>query len=65
MSPKFNANSLNEILGGRILYLVGMMGSGKSFTGPHLARCLNYRFIDQDNLIEQVTKKSNKIEYRF
>ena len=50
--------SLKQILGGRNLYLIGMMGSGKSATGPHLAKHLGYGFIDADDLIEKVTKKS-------
>ncbi|NJN37868.1 MAG: shikimate kinase [Acaryochloridaceae cyanobacterium CSU_3_4] len=35
------------------LYLVGMMGSGKSTTGCTLAQELGYRFIDTDDLITQ------------
>ena len=58
MTDKFNVESLTKILEGRILYLVGMMGSGKTLTGPYLAKSLNYRFIDQDILIEQVAKKT-------
>ncbi len=53
-----NSNELSHILGGRIIYLVGMMGSGKSSTGPYLAKSLGYSFIDQDDLIEKVTKLS-------
>ncbi|KGG32639.1 Shikimate kinase I [Prochlorococcus marinus str. SS51] len=34
------------------------MGSGKSTTGPHLAKLLKYSFIDQDELIEKVAKSS-------
>ena len=58
MTDKFNVESLNKILRGRILYLVGMMGSGKTLTGPYLAKSLNYSFVDQDIVIEQVAKKS-------
>ena len=58
MTNKFNADSLKKILKGRILYLVGMMGSGKSLTGPYLAKYLDYSFVDQDSLIEEVAKKS-------
>ncbi len=53
-----NSNELSKILGGRIIYLVGIMGSGKSQTGPYLAKSLGYSFVDQDNLIEKVTKLS-------
>ncbi len=51
-------DSLIKSLGGRIIYLVGMMGSGKSMTGPLLAELLNYSFIDQDTLIEKIAKTS-------
>ena len=49
---------LNKKLGGRSLYLVGMMGSGKSKTGPALAEKLSYAFVDSDNVIEEYAKKS-------
>ncbi len=45
---------LKKRLGGRNLYLIGMMGSGKSRTGPHLAKSMDYGFVDADNVIEQV-----------
>jgi shikimate kinase len=38
------------------VYLVGMMGSGKSTIGKLIAHDLGYRFIDTDTIIEQVTK---------
>lgn len=38
------------------VYLVGMMGSGKSTIGKLIARDLGYRFVDTDSIIEQVTK---------
>lgn len=37
------------------LYLVGMMGAGKSTTGRALAQQLGYSFIDTDDLITQLT----------
>lgn len=40
------------------VYLIGMMGSGKSTVGKHLAERLNYRFFDTDVLITQVTQCS-------
>ena len=49
---------LNKKLGGRSLYLVGMMGSGKSKTGPVLAKKLSYAFVDSDDVIEKYAKKS-------
>ena len=47
--------SLRQRLGGRSLYLIGMMGSGKSSTGRPLAERLGYGFVDADAVIEQVT----------
>ena len=35
------------------IYLIGMMGSGKSTLGINLANKLNYKFIDMDNYIEK------------
>lgn len=35
------------------IYLIGFMGSGKSYTGRRLAQLLNRRFIDLDDWIEQ------------
>ena len=37
------------------IILTGFMGTGKSSVGRHLARELNYRFVDTDYLIEQET----------
>ncbi len=39
-------------LKGTCLYLVGMMGSGKSTIGKLLAEKLGYRFLDTDELAE-------------
>ncbi len=50
--------SLKQKLSGSNLYLVGMMGSGKSQTGPYLANNLGYSFIDIDEVIETLAKKS-------
>ncbi len=41
----------------RPVALVGMPGSGKSTIGRKLARILNFRFIDSDELIEQEAGK--------
>ena len=43
---------------GRSIFLIGMMGCGKSQTGSKLAELLKYKFIDLDSLIEKVAKKS-------
>ncbi|MEL6352808.1 MAG: shikimate kinase [Cyanobacteria bacterium J06627_28] len=40
------------------LYLVGMMGAGKTTIGRKLANRLGYRFLDTDALIEQSTGKA-------
>ena len=45
--------SLKERLSGRSIYLIGMMGSGKTSTGRPLAKRLGYGFIDADAVIEQ------------
>ena len=45
--------SLRQRLGGRSLYLIGMMGSGKTSTGRPLAERLEYGFVDADAVIEQ------------
>lgn len=47
-----------DFLKGANIYLVGMMGSGKSTVGKHLARLLHYRFIDTDEVIVQANGKS-------
>ena len=43
---------------GRSIFLIGMMGCGKSQTGLKLAELLNYKYIDLDSLIENLAKKS-------
>ena len=45
---------LRQRLEGLNLYLVGMMGSGKSSAGRHLAQQLGYRFLDADTSLEQL-----------
>ncbi|KAJ3677341.1 hypothetical protein LUZ60_003065 [Juncus effusus] len=40
-------------LGGRCIYLVGMMGSGKTTVGKILSEVLGYSFFDSDKLVEQ------------
>ena len=45
---------LKARLGGRNLYLIGMMGSGKSSTGRPLAQRLGYGFVDADGVLEKL-----------
>ena len=46
--------SLKERLSGRSIYLIGMMGSGKTTTGRPLAKRLGYGFVDADAVIKEV-----------
>lgn len=48
-----STHPLKQRLRGRSLYLVGMMGSGKTSTGRPLAERLGYGFVDADAVIEQ------------
>ncbi len=46
------------MLKGVNVYLIGMMGAGKTSVGSLLAQQLGYRFFDTDVLIEQVARQS-------
>lgn len=46
-------------LNGRCLYLVGMMGSGKTTVGKIIAEVLGYSFFDSDKLVEQAVGLSS------
>lgn len=48
---------MSNILQGLNIYLIGMMGAGKTTVGQHLAQQLNYRFIDTDGAIEAISSK--------
>ena len=52
------SSQLRQRLEGLNLYLVGMMGSGKSTAGRQLAEQLGYRFLDADSCLEQVAGRS-------
>ena len=45
-------------LEGLNLYLIGMMGTGKSAVGRPLAEALGYRFIDADTVLEQAAGRT-------
>ena len=51
------ALELRRRLQGVNLYLIGMMGCGKSAVGRPLAEALGYRFLDADTSVEQVAGK--------
>jgi shikimate kinase len=54
-----NSNqNVRDRLKGINVYLIGMMGAGKTSVGRLLAQHLDYRFFDTDAVIEQVAKKS-------
>jgi shikimate kinase len=46
------------MLKGVNLYLIGMMGVGKTTVGRELAKQLSYGFLDADNVVEETTKQS-------
>ena len=48
---------MSNILQGINIYLIGMMGSGKTTVGKEIARQLNYRFCDTDQTIEAIARK--------
>lgn len=49
---------MQQLLQGVNIFLVGMMGTGKTTVGKRLAHRLSYRFFDSDVLIERVTGQS-------
>ncbi len=53
--PESAASASTPVAGTRHLVLIGPMGAGKSTIGRHLARLLQLRFVDLDELIEQRT----------
>lgn len=57
-SPAMTDPTHPNLLRGVNLYLIGMMGSGKSTLGALMAKRLGYRFFDTDTLIEQIAGQS-------
>ncbi|MGK7931597.1 MAG: shikimate kinase [Microcystaceae cyanobacterium] len=49
---------MKELLKGVSIFLIGMMGSGKTTVGKIVADRLDYHFFDTDELIVKVTKKT-------
>ncbi|MEH2398651.1 shikimate kinase [Nostoc sp.] len=49
---------MSSLLQGVNLYLIGIMGVGKTTVGRLLAKELGYGFVDTDNVIAQATGKS-------
>jgi shikimate kinase len=49
---------VTELLKGLNIFLVGMMGAGKTTVGKELASKIGYRFIDTDVLIETVANQT-------
>jgi len=49
---------LTQRLQGLNVYLIGMMGAGKSAVGRPLAEALGYRFLDADDALEQVAGRT-------
>lgn len=53
---------MKDLLQGINIFLIGMMGAGKTTVGRQLAPQLGYRFLDTDAVIEQLAGKTvNKI----
>lgn len=55
------APNLNE----RCIFLVGMMGSGKTTVGKVLAEALGYTFVDSDKFIEQAVDGGTSVRQIF
>ncbi|KAF6175609.1 hypothetical protein GIB67_022611 [Kingdonia uniflora] len=53
MVLKKKSHEVAPYLNGRCIYLVGMMGSGKSTVGKILSEVLGYSFFDSDKLVEK------------
>ena len=58
MESQSKHQKIQESLRGRNIFLIGMMGSGKTQTGPKLAKILKYAFVDMDEVIEKATDQT-------
>ena len=47
---------MNDLLQGVNIYLIGMMGAGKTTIGKRLSKKLSYRFSDTDTAIEAIAR---------
>ena len=52
-----NSNKTSESLQSSSVFLLGLMGTGKTTVGKKLAETLGYGYFDTDQLIEQITKQ--------
>nr|AFK45491.1 unknown [Lotus japonicus] len=59
MILKSKSQEIEPYLNGRCIYLVGMMGSGKTTVGKILSEVLSYSFFDSDALIEEEVDKTS------
>ncbi|KAL9841557.1 Shikimate kinase 1 [Arabidopsis thaliana] len=59
---KRKAEEVKPYLNGRSMYLVGMMGSGKTTVGKLMSKVLGYTFFDCDTLIEQAMNGTSVAE---
>ncbi|KAG2240478.1 hypothetical protein Bca4012_022400 [Brassica carinata] len=59
---KRKAEEVKPYLNGRSMYLVGMMGSGKTTVGKIMAKALGYTFFDCDTLIEEAMNGTSVTE---
>ncbi|CAH2061560.1 unnamed protein product [Thlaspi arvense] len=60
--PFRKAEEVKPYLHGRSMYLVGMMGSGKTTVGKLMSKVLGYSFFDCDTLIEQAMNGTSVAE---